>query len=64
MDECNVDTVHVQTVPRTFGSHDDDDVAVDKDDDLINQSEDELDRLIQQAIQPDTNQLEYNFNFY
>ena len=58
MDDCNVDTVHVQTVLSTVGYTEGDDVAVDKDD-LIDQSEDELDRLIQESIEPNSNQLEY-----
>ena len=63
MDECNVDIVHVQTVPRTITSghkEDDDDVAVNDNDEIIDQSEDELDRLIHESIQPNENQLEYD----
>jgi len=47
----NLETVHVQ-------SHYHHDLPVDKDDEIINQSEDELDRLMDESIDPQSNQLE------
>jgi len=49
----NLETVHVQS-----HYHHDLDQPVDKDDEIINQSEDELDRLMDESIDPQSNQLE------
>eukprot|EP00111_Clytia_hemisphaerica_P002302 TCONS_00006479-protein len=54
MDDCNVDIVHVQTITYKDDVVDD---VIDKDE-CLDQSEDELDRLINESIEPVNNQLE------
>jgi len=53
----NLETVHVQSHYHHLDNNDLD-LPVDKDDEIINQSEDELDRLIDESIDPQSNQLE------
>ena len=54
MQKGDVDIIQVQT----FNSNDDD-IGIDKDEELCRQSEDEFDRLLKEAIEPvENHQLE------